>query len=377
MFLLGASTGKYEAHELRDGDKNRYHGKGVINAVHNVNTVIAEEIEGLNVLNQTEIDETMIDLDGTENKMKLGANAILGVSMAVAKAAACNLQIPLYEHLGGISGRNIPSPMMNILNGGRHADNNVNIQEFMIVPTGIDFFSERLQMCSEVYSKLKSILKENGYTTSVGDEGGFAPNLKEDEEALQLIVQAIQESGYEKNFAIALDVAASEMYEDGEYHFWKTDETKTTEEMISYYEDLVAKYPIISIEDGLGEEDWDGWKQLTRRLGNKIQLVGDDLFTTNVSRLMKGIEEQAGNSILIKPNQIGTITETIDAIRIAKAHGYSSIISHRSGETEDTFIADLAVGLNAKYIKAGAPTRSERVAKYNRLLRIEEMMENQ
>ncbi len=375
MFLHGASTGKYEAHELRDGDKNRYGGKGVINAVNNVNTVIAEEIEGLNVLNQTEIDETMIDLDGTENKMKLGANAILGVSMAVAKAAACNLQIPLYQHLGGVSGRNIPAPMMNILNGGKHADNNVNIQEFMIVPVGIDFFSERLQMCSEVYWKLKSILKKNGYATSVGDEGGFAPDLQEDEEAIKLIVEAIQECGYEKNFAIALDVAASEMYEDGEYRFWKTNEVKTTEEMISYYEDLVSKYPIISIEDGLGEEDWEGWKQLTRRLGDKIQLVGDDLFTTNVIRLMQGIENHSANSILIKPNQIGTITETIDAIRIAKSHGYSTIISHRSGETEDTFIADLAVGLNAKYIKSGAPTRSERVAKYNRLLRIEEMME--
>ena len=370
----GASTGKYEAHELRDGDKTRYGGKGVLNAVNNVNSLIAQEIEGLNVLNQTEIDETMIDLDGTENKSKLGANAILGVSMAAAKAATCNLQIPLYQHLGGVSGRNIPAPMMNILNGGKHADNNVNIQEFMIVPTGIDYFSERLRMCSEVYWKLKSILKENGYVTSVGDEGGFAPNLKEDEEALKLITEAIKESGYKDNFAIALDVAASEMYEDGEYNFWKTKETKTTEEMIEYYEDLISKYPIISIEDGLSEEDWEGWKKLTKKLGKKIQLVGDDLFTTNVNRLIKGIDSGAANSILIKPNQIGTVTETIDAIRIAKAHGYSTIISHRSGETEDTFIADLAVSLNAKYIKSGAPTRSERVAKYNRLLRIEEMM---
>ncbi|MBQ9267504.1 MAG: phosphopyruvate hydratase [Clostridia bacterium] len=370
----GASTGKYEAKEIRDGDKNRYNGKGVLNAVSNVNSVIAQELEGLNVLNQTEIDETLLDLDGTENKAKLGANAILGVSIASAKAAACNLQIPLFQHLGGISGRNIPSPMVNILNGGRHSDNNVNIQEFMIVPTGIDYFSERLRMCTEVYWKLKSILKENHYATSVGDEGGFAPNLEKDEEALALIMQAIEECGYQDHFGLALDVAASEMYEDGEYHFWKTGNTKTTEEMINYYEELIEKYPIISIEDGLGEEDWDGWQDMTRRLGDKVQLVGDDLFTTNVNRLIKGIDCKAANSILIKPNQIGTITETIDAIRIGKSHGYSAIISHRSGDTEDPFIADLAVGLNAKYIKAGAPTRSERTAKYNRLLRIEEMM---
>lgn len=371
----GASTGKYEAHELRDGDKNRYNGQGVLNAVNNVNSVIAQELEGMNVLEQTEIDETLIDLDGTENKSKLGANAILGVSIAVSKAAACNLQIPLYQHLGGISGRTIPAPMMNILNGGRHADNNVNIQEFMIVPAGIEYFSERLRMCSEVYMKLRKILKGNGYTTSVGDEGGFAPNLTQDEEALQLIVQAIQESGYKGNFGIALDVAASEMYENGEYVFWKSGESKTTEEMIDYYEELAQKYPIISIEDGLGEEDWEGWKKLNKKLGKKMQLVGDDLFTTNVKRLIKGIDSQAANSILIKPNQIGTITETIDAIRIAKSHGYSTVISHRSGETEDPFIADLAVGLNSKYIKAGAPARSERMSKYNRLLRIEEMMQ--
>lgn len=370
----GASTGKFEAHEIRDGDKNRYGGKGVLNAVNNVNSLIAQEIEGLNVLNQVEIDETLIDLDGTENKTKLGANTILGVSIATAKAASCNLQIPLYQHLGGISGRNIPYPMMNILNGGRHADNNINIQEFMIVPTGIDYFSERLRMCTEIYWNLKNILKSNGYATSVGDEGGFAPNLKKDEEALDLIYEAIKESGYKDNFAIALDVAASEMYEDGEYNFWKAQETKTTDEMISYYENLILRYPIISIEDGLDEEDWEGWKKLTKKLGDKIQLVGDDLFTTNVNRLIKGIDMDVANSILIKPNQIGTITETIDAIRIGKSHGYNTVISHRSGETEDTFIADLAVGLNAKYIKAGAPARSERVAKYNRLLRIEEMI---
>ena len=371
----GASTGKYEAHELRDLDKNRYNGKGVLNAVNNVNRVIAPEIEGLNVLNLTEIDQTIIELDGTENKSKLGANALLGVSMAVCKAAACNLQIPLYEYLGGISGRNIPVPMMNILNGGKHADNNINIQEFMIVPTIKDYFSEKLRMCSEVYWKLKEILKKEGYTTSVGDEGGFAPNLENDEEAIKLIVEAIKQAGYEKYFSIALDVASSEMFKDNEYNFWKSGETKTTDEMIKYYEDLIDKYPIISIEDGLAEEDWKGWTKLTERLGKKIQLVGDDLFTTNVERLRKGIEAKAGNSILIKPNQIGTISETIDAIRIGKSYGYTSVISHRSGETEDTFISDLAVGLNARYIKAGAPTRSERIAKYNRLLRIEEQLD--
>ena len=368
----GASTGKYEAHELRDGDKKRYGGKGVLNAVRNINDIIAPEIEGLNVLNQTEIDEVMIELDGTENKSKIGANAILGVSMAVSKAAACNLEIPLFEYLGGISGRNIPTPMMNILNGGKHADNNVNIQEFMIVPSTNDFIKEKIRMCSEIYWNLKQILKLNNYATSVGDEGGFAPNLKSDEEALDLLVEAINTSGYKDDFSIALDVAASEMYENGEYNFWKTQTIRTTDEMIEYYSKLVQKYPIISIEDGLSEDDMEGWTKLTKTLGGKIQLVGDDLFTTNVNRLMEGINNKAANSILIKPNQIGTITETIDAIRYAKCHGYNVIVSHRSGETEDTYIADLSVGLNAKYIKAGAPTRSERTAKYNRLIRIEE-----
>ena len=370
----GASTGKFEALELRDSDKNRYNGKGVIRAVNNVNNCIAPEIEGLNVLEQQEIDEIMINLDGTENKSKLGANALLAVSLAVAKAASCNLQIPLYEYLGGISGRKIPTPMMNILNGGRHADNNITIQEFMIVPTVNDDFSEKLRMCAEVYTELKRILKARNLVTSVGDEGGFAPNLRDDEEALELLVQAINSVGYKDNFSIALDVAASEMFEDGEYSFWKKKITKTTDEMIKYYVDLIEKYPIISIEDALAEEDWNGWKRLTKQLGDKIQLVGDDLFTTNVKRLIYGIDNNAANSILIKPNQIGTLTETMDTIKYAKKNGYSTIISHRSGETEDTFIADLGVGLETDYIKSGAPNRSERVAKYNRLLRIEEKL---
>lgn len=370
----GASTGKFEALELRDGDKNRYNGKGVVRAVNNINNCIAPEIEGINVLEQQEIDELMINLDGTENKSKLGANALLAVSLATAKAASCNLQIPLYEYLGGIGARKIPTPMMNILNGGRHADNNITIQEFMIVPTGIDKFSEKLRKCAEVYTELKSILKARNLVTSVGDEGGFAPNLSDDEEALELLVEAIKAAGYKDEFSIALDVAASEMFEEGEYNFWKKNVTKTTDEMIKYYEELIEKYPIISIEDALAEEDWEGWKNLTKQLGNKVQLVGDDLFTTNVKRLIYGIDNNAANSILIKPNQIGTLTETIDTINYAKKNGYSTIISHRSGETEDTFIADLGVGLGTDYIKAGAPNRSERVAKYNRLLRIEESL---
>lgn len=370
----GASTGKFEALELRDGDKNRYYGKGVTRAVNHVNNCIAPEIEGSNVLEQQEIDEIMINLDGTENKSKLGANAILAVSLAVAKAASCNLQIPLYEYLGGVSARKIPTPMMNILNGGRHADNNITIQEFMIVPKGNDDFSEKLRMCVEVYSELKSILKTRNLVTSVGDEGGFAPNLKDDEEALELLTQAINNAGYKEKFSIALDVAASEMFEEGEYNFWKKNVTKTTDEMISYYTDLMERYPIISIEDALAEEDWDGWQKLTKKLGDKVQLVGDDLFTTNVKRLIYGIDNMAANSILIKPNQIGTLTETMDTIKYAKKNGYSTIISHRSGETEDTFIADLGVGLETDYIKSGAPNRTERVAKYNRLLRIEERL---
>lgn len=373
----GASTGKFEAIELRDDDKNRYKGKGVTRAVNNVNNCIAPEIEGVNVLEQQEVDELMINLDGTENKSKLGANAILAVSLATAKAASCHLQIPLYEYLGGISGRRIPTPMMNILNGGRHADNNISIQEFMIVPKGKQDFKEKLRMCAEVYMELKSILKSQKLVTSVGDEGGFAPNLQNEEEALQLLVEAIKGAGYQDDFGIALDVAASEMFKEGEYHFWKTGEIKTTEEMIVYYSNLIEKYPILSIEDALAEEDWNGWKNLTKQLENKVQLVGDDLFTTNVKRLIQGIDQNCANSILVKPNQIGTLTETMDTIKYAKRNGYTTIISHRSGETEDTFIADLGVGLEMDYIKSGAPNRSERVAKYNRLLRIEEKLKQE
>lgn len=358
---------------MRDDDSNRYNGNGVLRAVNNVNEVIAKNIVGENVFEQSNIDEIMINVDGTEDKSKLGANAILGVSMAVSNAAANNLAIPLHVYLGGISGRTMPYPMMNILNGGKHADNNINIQEFMIVPQDIDFFSDRLRMCSEVYSALKSILKKNNLSTGVGDEGGFSPNLENDEEALKLIVEAIEKAGYKNNFGIALDVAASEMYtEDKKYNFWKTNEEKTAEQMIKYYDNLISKYPIISIEDGLAEEDWKGWAKLTKEFDDKIMLVGDDLFTTNTKRLEKGIEKKVANSILIKPNQIGTVTETIDTIKMAKANGYTPIMSHRSGETEDTFIADFAVALNMKYIKTGAPCRSERIAKYNQLLRIEE-----
>ena len=369
----GASTGAFEALELRDNDEKRFNGNGVLKAIKNVNDDIADEICGLNVFEQANIDEVMIELDGTEDKSSLGANAILGVSMAVSNAAANNLGIPLYMYLGGISGRNMPYPMMNILNGGKHADNNVNIQEFMIVPQNVDLFSDRLRMCAEVYSSLKSILKKEKLSTGVGDEGGFSPNLESDEEALKLITQAIDEAGYKDNFGIALDVAASEMFDGKEiYNFWKTGEDKTVDEMIKYYGDLINKYPIISIEDGFSEEDWEGWKKLTKEYDEKIMLVGDDLFTTNTKRIEKGIKEKVANSILIKPNQIGTVTETINAIKMAKANGYTPIMSHRSGETEDTFIADFAVALNLKYIKTGAPCRSERVAKYNQLLRIEE-----
>lgn len=369
----GASTGKFEAVELRDNDDKRYNGNGVLTAVNNVNIDIAEEIVGLNVFEQANIDEAMIELDGTEDKSRLGANAILGVSMAAADAATKNLGIPLYMYLGGVSGRNMPYPMMNILNGGRHADNNLNIQEFMIVPQNVDLFSERLRMCSEVYSALKNILKKNNLITGVGDEGGFSPNLESDEEALKLIMEAINVAGYKDNFGIALDVAASEMFDGNEiYNFWKTKEDRTADEMIKYYEELINKYPIISIEDGLSEDDWEGWKKLTKEFDENIMLVGDDLFTTNTKRLEKGIKEKVANSILIKPNQIGTVTETINAIKMAKANGYTPIMSHRSGETEDTFIADFAVALNMKYIKTGAPCRSERIAKYNQLLRIEE-----
>lgn len=371
----GASTGAFEAVELRDGDKKRYLGKGVQNAVDNVNDIIAPEIEGMNALDQVEIDKIMIELDGTKNKAKLGANAILGVSLAVARAAAEALGMSLYNYIGGVNGKVLPVPMMNILNGGKHADNSVNVQEFMIMPVGAESFKEALRMCAEVFHNLKSVLKERGYATSVGDEGGFAPNLSKDEEALEVIVEAIEKAGFKpgKDFKIAIDAAATEMYqEDGTYLFWKTGEKFTKKEMVEYWEKLADKYPIISLEDGLAEEDWEGWKLLTEKLGSKIQLVGDDLFVTNTERLAKGIEKGVANSILIKVNQIGTLTETLDAISMANRAGYTAVVSHRSGETEDTTIADLVVAMNAGQIKTGAPSRTDRVAKYNQLLRIEE-----
>ena len=372
----GASTGSNEALELRDNDKKRYNGKGVLEAVNNVNNLIAKEIVGMNVLEQVKIDDYMNYMDGTKSKSSLGANSILGVSMAVARAAADSLKIPLYMYLGGVSGTTIPYPMMNILNGGTHADNNVNIQEFMIVPKEVESFAERLRMCTEVYRELKNILKSDGLSTGVGDEGGFAPNLKSDVEAIEYIMMAIEKAKYTDKFNIALDVAATEMYKDGKYSFWKTGETLTTDELIDFYRDIVSKYPILSIEDGLAEDDWEGWRKLTNELGEKVYLVGDDLFTTNTDRLIKGIEQEAANSILIKPNQIGTVTETIETVKMAKANGYMPIMSHRSGETEDSFIAVFAVALNIRYIKAGAPSRSERITKYNQLLRIEEEVTN-
>ncbi len=377
----GASTGAFEAVELRDGDKSRYLGKGTQNAVDNVNDIIAPEIEGMNALDQVEIDEAMIALDGTPNKGKLGANAILGVSMAVARAAAEALGVSLYNYLGGVNGKELPVPMMNILNGGKHADNTVNIQEFMIMPVGAPTFKEALRMCAEVFHNLKSVLKEAGLATSVGDEGGFAPNLGSDEEAFQYIVKAIEKAGYKpgEDFKLAIDAAATEMYDEakkigkeGCYYFWKTDKLYTAEEMVAFWEEMVAKYPLISLEDALAEEDWDGWKILTERLGDKVQLVGDDLFVTNTERLAKGIKLGVANSILIKLNQIGTITETLDAIKMANRAGYTAVVSHRSGETEDTTIADLVVGMNAGQIKTGAPSRTDRVCKYNQLMRIEE-----
>ena len=378
----GASTGSYEAVELRDNDIDVYMGKGVLKAVENINDIIAPEIEGMNVLDQVKIDNVMLELDGTENKKRLGANAILGVSLAVADAAAKSLGLSLYNYIGGVNAKVMPVPMMNILNGGKHADNSVNIQEFMIMPINASMFSEALRMCSEVFHSLKSVLKEKGYLTSVGDEGGFAPNLEDDEQAIELILDAIKKAGYipGKDFKLALDVAATEMYEEAKkksdksnnYYFWKTDKMFTTDSLISYYEYLVDKYPIVSIEDGLAEEDWEGWKKLTKTLGSKIQLVGDDLFVTNTKRLEKGIKNNVANSILIKLNQIGTLTETIDTIEMARNASYTTIVSHRSGETEDTTIADLVVALNAGQIKTGAPCRTDRVAKYNELLRIEE-----
>ena len=371
----GASTGFFEAVELRDGDKSRYLGKGVLDAVDNVNMVIGPEIIGWNALDQVGIDKRMIELDGTPNKGKLGANAILGVSLAVARAAAEALGLSLYQYLGGVNGKALPVPMMNILNGGEHADNNVDIQEFMVMPVGAESFSEALRMCAEIFHSLKSVLKNKGLNTAVGDEGGFAPNLTSNEEAIEVIMEAIKEAGFEagKDIFIAMDVAATELYkEDGKYHLEGEGIARTSEEMVNYYETLIEKYPIISIEDGLDEEDWEGWKLLTEKLGKKVQLVGDDLFVTNTERLSKGIELGISNSILIKVNQIGTLTETLDAIKMAERAGYTAVISHRSGETEDTTIADLAVAVNAGQIKTGAPSRSDRVAKYNQLLRIEE-----
>lgn len=376
----GASTGAFEAVELRDGDKSRYLGKGVQKAVENVNTKIFENLVGMNVYDQVGIDKMLIDLDGTENKGELGANATLGVSLAVAKAAANSLGMELYNYIGGTNAKTLPVPMMNILNGGKHADNTVSTQEFMIMPVGAKSFTECMRMSAEIYHTLKKVLKEKGLATGVGDEGGFAPNLSSDEEALALIVEAIEKAGFKpgEEVLIALDPASTEMVEeakkigkDGYYYFWKTNELKTSDEMIEFYADLISKYPIISIEDGLAEEDWDGWKKMTEKLGDKIQLVGDDLFVTNVKRLQKGLDLGVTNSILIKLNQIGTLTETLDAIELAKKNGYTAVVSHRSGETEDTTIADVAVATNAGQIKTGAPCRTDRVAKYNRLLNIE------
>ena len=381
MVPSGASTGAFEAVELRDGDKSRYLGKGVSKAVSNVNEIIAPELEGMNAFDQVELDKKLIELDGTENKGKLGANATLGVSLAVARAAANALGMSLYKYLGGVNAKTLPVPMMNILNGGKHADNTVNIQEFMIMPVGAKTFSECVRMSAEVYHTLKTVVKSKGLSTGVGDEGGFAPNLSSDEEALKLIVEAIEKAGFKpgEDVVLALDVAATEMYDEakkigkeGNYYFWKTEELKTPDEMIDYLEDLANKYPIASIEDGLSEEDWDAWKKLTDRLGNKLQLVGDDLFVTNIKRLQKGIDNKTTNSILIKLNQIGTLTETLDAIELAKKNGYTAVVSHRSGETEDTTLADVAVATNAGQLKTGAPCRTDRVAKYNRLLNIED-----
>ncbi len=371
----GASTGEYEAVELRDGGE-RFLGKGVLKAVENVNEIIAPEIIGVDALDQLGIDKLMIDLDGTENKSKLGANAILGVSMAVAHAAANALGIPLYVYLGGFSAKQLPVPMMNIINGGEHADNNVDIQEFMVMPVGAENFKEAVRMGAEIFHNLKSVLKSKGYNTAVGDEGGFAPNLSSNEEALSTIIEAIEKAGYKpgEEVQLAMDVASSELYnrEDGKYHLSGEGKVLTSEQMVEFYEDLVSKYPIISIEDGLDENDWDGHKLLTDRLGKKVQLVGDDLFVTNTKKLAEGIEKGIGNSILIKVNQIGTLTETFEAIEMAKRAGYTAVISHRSGETEDATIADIAVATNAGQIKTGAPSRTDRVAKYNQLLRIED-----
>ncbi len=379
MVPSGASTGSFEAVELRDGDLERLMGKGVTKAVQNVNKKISKALKKMNVYEQTKIDQVLIDLDGTENKKELGANATLGVSIAVAKAAASSLGLSLYRYLGGVNAKELPTPMMNILNGGKHSDNNISIQEFMIMPIGGKTFKEKMEMSVTVYHTLKKVLKQKGYSTAVGDEGGFAPNLEDEEQAIQLIIEAIQKAGYipGQDVALSLDIASTEMFEEAKkvgkegYYFWKKDIFKTKEEMVEYLVNLVRTYPIISIEDGLAEEDWETWKVLTEKLGKDVQLVGDDLFVTNVKRLQKGINNNVANSILIKPNQIGTITETLDAIELAKKNGYTAVVSHRSGETEDTTIADIVVATNAGQIKTGAPCRTDRVAKYNRLLNIE------
>lgn len=371
----GASTGVHEALELRDKDSRRFNGKGVLHAVANVTATIGPALKGIPVLEQKKIDTIMMDLDGTEDKSSLGANAMLGVSMAAAKAGAAFCGLPLYQYLGGVPASRMPVPMLNILNGGAHADNSVDLQEFMIMPVGAVSFREGLRMSAEVFHTLKSVLKDRGLNTAVGDEGGFAPDLASNEEALKLIVEAIETAGYRpgEDLAIALDPAASEFFRDGFYVFHKsTGERLSPEQMVGFYEDLVNRYPIVSIEDGLAEDDWSGWEEITRRLGNRIQLVGDDLFVTNSRRLRQGFDRKVANSILIKLNQIGTVTETVETVRLAQRHGYTAVVSHRSGETEDTFIADLAVGLETGQIKTGSVCRSERIAKYNQLLRIEE-----
>jgi len=380
MVPSGASTGAFEAVELRDGDKSRYLGKGCLTAVKNVNEIVAPALKGQDALNQPAIDKLLIDLDGTENKGKLGANATLGVSLAVAKAAADYFGLELYQYIGGVNAKTLPVPMMNVLNGGKHADNTVSSQEFMIMPVGAPNFTECLRWCAETYHALKGILKERGLSTAVGDEGGFAPNLGSDEEALQLLVEAISKAGYKpgEDICLATDIASTEMYdeakkigEEGKYYFWKTKELKTPDEMIDWLVMLTEKYPLISIEDGLAEEDWENWRKLTERIGDHVQLVGDDLFVTNTKRLQKGLDNKVANSILIKLNQIGTLTETLDAIELAKKNGYTAVVSHRSGETEDVTLAEVVVATNAGQIKTGAPCRTDRVAKYNRLLNVE------
>ena len=370
----GASTGAFEALELRDNDKSRYVGKGVLKAVANVNDIIAAEVEGLNVFDQPGLDRVLCEIDGTDSKSKLGANATLGVSLAAARAASEYLGLPFYQYIGGVNAKELPVPMMNILNGGKHADNNVDIQEFMIMPVGAATFSEAMRMGTEIYHTLKSVLKNKGLVTAIGDEGGFAPNLASNAEAFELIVKAIEQAGYKpgEQVVLAIDAAATEMYKDGVYVMEGEGLTKTADEMIEYYEDLCRRFPILSIEDGLAEEDWDGWAKLTQRLGAKIQLVGDDLFVTNPVRLTRGIKANCGNSILVKLNQIGTLTETLDTIEIAKRAGYTTVISHRSGETEDVSLAHVAVAVNSGQLKTGAPARTDRLAKYNELLRVEE-----